>query len=66
MSIDNKVKGKPPLEVTKEMRIQWRKEAYIWAREAKKKIIGRDLPPGFDPDDRHRYVFKLPKSDYSL
>lgn len=34
-------------------------EACKWAREAKSKINGRDLPPGFDPDDDHEYKIRL-------
>lgn len=42
---------------------KWRADAEIWARKAKKKLRergGRDLPLGFDPDDDHQYIFKLP------
>lgn len=35
-------------------------KACEWAKEAKANIKGQDLPPGWDPDDEHKYLFKIP------
>ncbi|MEK6940153.1 MAG: hypothetical protein AABX31_05480 [Nanoarchaeota archaeon] len=52
--------SKPPLEVTDEMIKKWDRDAEVWAAELKeeqKRTGGKDLPPGFDPDDEHNYTF---------
>jgi hypothetical protein len=36
----------------------WADQARQWAIETRKKIVGRDLPPGFDPDDEDEYTFR--------
>jgi hypothetical protein len=60
---DGKAEAEPknqPSPVDAATLARWCEEARRWAGEAKRKIVGRDLPPGFDPDDEHQYTFRLP------
>jgi len=52
--------SKPPLEVDEKTRARWSREAVKWARKTRKKVPQGDMPPGRDPDDKHKYVFPLP------
>jgi hypothetical protein len=47
----------PPLQVEDATLRAWSEQARAWAVQAKK-VVGNNLPPGFDPDDEREYFFR--------